>query len=297
MFRVTKILVGVCILTTSACATREDHAQHDASGAAQAAASVQEPGLPADAAGARQRLASSPRHGEWAMIATGSGDSIRAWVVYPERSTRAPVVLVVHEIYGLTNWVRGVADQLAADGFIAIAPDLMTSHNVPVDSTGDPVRERATTTIRTLDPQKYHQQLIAIADWGMRLPAAAPRYGIVGYCWGGAASFQHAVVSPRLGAAVVYYGTSPQTSDLARINAPVLGLYGANDARVNATIEPARTEMTRLGKTYDVHIFEGAGHGFLRQQDGQDGANMAATRQAWPLTVAFFRRHLEQGTR
>jgi carboxymethylenebutenolidase len=275
------------------CSTRADeHAEHET--AAQPAA-VQEPGLPADAAGAKQRLATSPRHGEWAVIRTGGSDSIKAWVVYPERSTRAPVVLVVHEIFGLTNWVRAVADQLAADGFIAIAPDLLTMQHLAADTAGDPVG--ATAAIRTLDPQKYHQQLMAIADWGMKLPAALPRYGIVGYCWGGAASFQHAVMSPRLGAAVVYYGTSPQTADLAKINAPVLGLYGSNDARVNATIEPAKAELTRLGKTYEVHIFEGAGHGFLRQQPGANGANMSATKQAWPLTVQFFRRHLEQPAR
>ena len=290
-----RALSTAALVLLAACSTRnEEHAEHDS---ATQAAAAQEPGLPADAAGAKARLERSPRHGEWAVVRTGANDSIRAWVVYPERSTRAPVVLVVHEIFGLTNWVRGVADQLAADGFIAIAPDLMTMHNLPTDTSGDPVSQQATSIIRTLDPGKYHQQLLAIAEWGMRLPAAQPRYGIVGYCWGGSASFQHAVMSPRVGAAVVYYGSSPQTAELAKINAPVLGLYGGNDARVNATIEPARAEMTRLAKTYEVHIFEGAGHGFLRQQSGASGANMRATQQAWPLTVQFFRKHLEQGTR
>jgi carboxymethylenebutenolidase len=291
----TVVVLSFALLFVAGCSTRADeHTEHDTDTAAQPAAAVQEAGLPPDAAGAKQRLATSPRHGEWAVIRTGPTDSIKAWVVYPERSTRAPVVLVVHEIFGLTNWVRGVADQLAADGFIAIAPDLMTMNNLPADTSGDPVSAQATATIRTLDVQKYHQQLMTIADWGMKLPAALPRYGIVGYCWGGAASFQHAVMSPRLGAAVVYYGTSPQTADLARINAPVLGLYGGNDARVNATIEPAKAEMTRLGKPYEVHIFDGAGHGFLRQQTGANGANMTATKQAWPLTVQFFRRHLDR---
>lgn len=292
MSRLSSTFFTITLLAAAGCAAREGESDQDAARVL-STASDQEPGLPPDAAGARARLAASPRHGEWSMIRTGPADSIRAWVVYPERSTPAPVVLVVHEIYGLSHWIRGVADQLAADGFIAIAPDLMTAHDLPVDSMGDPVRDQATATIRTLDSQQYHRQLIAIAEWGMALPAAAPRYGIVGYCWGGAASFQHAVESPKLAAAVVYYGTSPQAAALARISAPVLGLYGGSDARVNATIEPARLELTRLGRTYEPHIFDGAGHGFLRQQDGQSGANMAATRQAWPLTVAFFRRHLE----
>jgi carboxymethylenebutenolidase len=254
---------------------------------------VQDPTLPAGAATAKERIEKSPRHGEWAMIPVGGSDSLRAWVVYPERSSRAPVVLVVHEIFGLTHWVRAVADQLAAEGFIAIAPDLMTAQQLPTDSTGEPVAEQARTVIRTLEPQKYHQQLISVADWGMKLPAAAPRYGIVGFCWGGAASFQHAIASPQVGAAVVYYGTSPATENLTQVRAPVLGLYAGDDARVNATVPPADAELKRLGKTYEVHTFDGAGHGFLRAQDGRDGANLNASRRAWPLTVAFFKKHLD----
>jgi carboxymethylenebutenolidase len=253
----------------------------------------QDPALPAEANTARERLEKSPRHGEWAMIPAGGSDSLRAWVVYPERPSRAPVILVVHEIFGLTNWIRAVADQLAADGFIAIAPDLMTAHALPVGPEGDPVREQATTTIRTLEPQQYHQQLMRVAEWGMKLPAAAPRYGVVGFCWGGAASFQHAVVSPQVGAAVVYYGSAPAAASLAQIRAPVLGLYAGDDARVNASVPAAEAEMKRLGRTYEVHTFDGAGHGFLRAQDGRDGANLSASRRAWPLTLAFFRKHLD----
>ncbi|MGH7465054.1 MAG: dienelactone hydrolase family protein, partial [Longimicrobiales bacterium] len=213
--------------------------------------------------------------------------------VYPERSTPAPVVLVVHEIFGLTNWIRSVADQLAADGFIAIAPDLMTAHDLPTDERGDPVREQATATIRTLDPATYQPQLVAIAEWGMALPAATDSYGIVGFCWGGSASFRHAVESASVDAAVVYYGSSPATETLARVSAPVLGLYAGSDERVNSTVPPADSAMKQLGKPYEYHMFDGSGHGFLRQQDGRDGANMAATRRAWPLTIAFFREHLE----
>jgi carboxymethylenebutenolidase len=206
-------------LAVAACSSARDT---DEAAVPQPAATVavQEPTLPAGAEEAVQRLASSPRHGEWVMIDAGS-DSIRAWVVYPERSTPAPVVLVVHEIYGLTNWVRAVADQLAADGFVAIAPDLMTAHDLPRDENGDPVREQATTTIRTLDPAVYHPQLMRIAEWGIALPSTTDRYGIVGYCWGGSASFRHAVESSSVDAAVVYYGTSPSPDMLSRVSAPV----------------------------------------------------------------------------
>ena len=225
------------------------------------------------------------------MIRTGDGDSLRVWVVYPEKSTKAPVVLVVHEIFGLSSWIRSVADQLAADGFIAIAPDLLTMKNLPSgpDSVVAPLAQAA---IRTLDPTWVQKQLSAAAQYGMSLPAAEKRYGIVGFCWGGAASFAHAVYSPRLGASVVYYGTSPKTSDLGSVRAPVLGLYGGNDQRVNATIAPADSALRALGRTYVPTIYPGAGHGFLRQQAGMDGANMAATRAAWPATIAWFKKNL-----
>ena len=247
--------------------------------------------LPADATGASARLSFSPRHGEWAIIRSGDGDSVRAWVVYPERSTRAPVIIVVHEIFGLSSWIRGVADQLAADGFIAIAPDLLTMKNLP-DGPESVLAPLATAAIRTLDPGWVQKQLEAVAQYGMSLPAAEKRYGIVGFCWGGGVSFAHAVHSPALGASVVYYGVSPKPADLVSVRAPVLGLYGGNDARVNATIPPADSAMRALGRTYTYSIYPGAGHGFLRQQTGMDGANMAATRAAWPATIAWFRKYL-----
>lgn len=238
------------------------------------------------------RLAASPRHGEWVMVRTENGDSVRAWVVYPERRDRAPVVVVVHEIFGLTSWIRGVADQLAADGFVAIAPDLLSGKGVPVGTDGDPVRDSATAAIRTLDPAAVQTRLDATARYAMALPAALPRYGIVGFCWGGSASFAHAVHAPGLGASVVYYGSSPPVASLGSVRAPVLGLYGENDARVNATIAPADSAMRALGRTFQHQIFPGAGHGFLRQQDGQNGANLQAAQAAWPLTIQWFRRHL-----
>lgn len=288
------LVFAVGLALPAACASPPADEQ-DAAPAADAAADdtgTAAATLPPDAESAVAALGASPRHGEWQVVQTGPNDSVRAYVVYPERDTPAPVVLVVHEIFGLTNWVRGVADQLAADGFIAIAPDLLTMQNIPADENGDPVRDAATSQIRTLDRADVHRQLKAVATWGMALPAATDSYGIVGYCWGGSTSFMHAVEAPELDAAVVYYGSSPDTELLTRIEAPVLGLYGGNDERVNATIPAADSAMTALGKTYEVNIFDGAGHGFLRQQSGQEGANMEATRQAWPLTVAFFREHL-----
>jgi carboxymethylenebutenolidase len=269
-----------------------DHAALPAPGAA-AVSVASDAALPAGALDVASRLARSPRHGEWAMIRTGPSDSVKAWVVYPERSTKAPVVVVVHEIFGLSTWVRGVADQLAADGYIAVAPDLLTGKASPAPGSDTLTQQVATTAIRTLASADVQRQLAAVGQYGMSLPAAEKRYGTVGFCWGGSTSFMHAVMSPAgLGASVVYYGTSPADSLLPRVKVPVLGLYGGEDARVNATVPGADTALRALGKTFEPHTFAGAGHGFLRQQDGQNGANLAAARQAWPLTVGFFRTHL-----
>lgn len=281
-----RFLLPALVLAALSCSTGAAEDATDATGAGEAQAV-----LPADASGAAARLASSPRHAEWAMVATGD-DSVRSWVVYPERQDNAPVVLVVHEIFGLTPWIRAVADQLAADGFIAIAPDLLTRFNVP-GSPEEPDAEFARTVIRELDPDVVQQQLLAIAEWGMALPAASRSYGIVGFCWGGSTSFNHAISSPGLGASVVYYGSSPETSRLTTVQAPVLGLYGGDDQRVNSTIAAADSALSAMGRTFEKEIYEGAGHGFLRQQGGRDDANMAATRAAWPRTISWFRQHLE----
>lgn len=236
--------------------------------------------------------ANSPRHGEWIMVRTPQGDSVGAWVVFPERSVQSPVVLIVHEIYGLSPWIRGVADQLAAAGFIAVAPDLLTGHAIP-GAPLNPDPQAATAAIRALNADDVHRQLRAVAAHMMQHPAALARYGIVGFCWGGQRSFEHAVRVPELGAAVVYYGSSPPPDAAASVRAPVLGLYGGNDARVNATVPPMDSAMRAHGRTFRVITYEGAGHGFLRQLDGQGGANRVAANAAWPETIAWFRTHLE----
>jgi carboxymethylenebutenolidase len=253
--------------------------------------------LPAGAADAQTRLAASPRHGEWTVIRTSETDSVRAWVVFPERPERAPVVLVVHEIFGLSHWIRAVADQLAADGFIAIAPDLLTMRGIPTAADGAPDPETARAEIRTLRREDIHRDLQAVARYGMALPAALPTYGIIGFCWGGTVAFEHAAERPAPGAAVAFYGTSPDAEMLARIGAPVLGLYGENDARVNATIPAAEAALAGRAAPFETEMYDGAGHGFLRAQDGQDGANLRASRAAWPRTVGWLRHYLEGAVR
>ena len=275
------------------CACAVQHSQPTASGTVASAASVSgdHTPLPADAAHVAERLTNSPRHGEYAMVHTPDGDSVKVWIVYPQRATPAPVVVVIHEIYGLSSWVRGVADQLAADGFVAIAPDLLTMTNAP--RVADTVATQdATVAFRTLNADRVQRQIDAVAKYAMDLPGAAHTYGIVGFCRGGDFSFGHAAHSPSLGASIVYYGIAPPAAALQTVRAPVLGLYGGADARVDATIAPTDSAMRALGKTYVHFAYDSAGHGFLRQQDGMNGANMRATQQAWPATIAWLRKYL-----
>jgi carboxymethylenebutenolidase len=245
---------------------------------------------------AKAALDKSPRHGEWVDITVpGSETPLRTYVVYPERKDNAPVVIVIHEIFGLTDWIRSVADQLGADGFIAVAPDLLSGRG-PGGGGTDSVasRDDVTKLVRGLKAEDVAKGLNAVRDYGMKLPAANGKTATIGFCWGGMTSFQYAAAQPGLNAAVVYYGTSP--SDAAayeKIGAPVQGHYGGDDQRVNATIPTAAEQMKRLNKTYEPHVYEGAGHGFLRAQADRDGANLKAAQQAWPSTVQFLRKNTE----
>lgn len=251
------------------------------------------PTLPPAEADAKKRIEASPRHGEYVDVElAGAKTPIRSYVVYPEKKDKAPVVIVIHEIFGLSDWIKSVADQLAAEGFIAIAPDLLSGMGKDGKGTdGFDGRDGVTQAIRGLKADLVVSQLNAVRAYGMKLPSSNGKTGTVGFCWGGGQSFAYAVAQPELSAAVVYYGSNPKADDVAKIKAPVLGNYGGNDARVNATIPPAQEAAKKSGKTYEVKIYEGAGHGFLRQQDGQNGANKKATEEAWPTTVKFLKEN------
>ncbi len=257
-----------------------------------AAKSLEAQALPPREDSALARLNASPRHGEWIKYDAGSGDSVSAWVVYPERSDKAPVVVVIHEIFGLTDWIRSVADQLAADGFIAIAPDLLSGKGPNGGGTSSVDRQGAIALIRDLKPDEVARRLRAAAAYATSLPAARNAVASVGFCWGGSTSFAFATTDLDLKGAVVYYGTAPAEEAVGRITGSVAGFYGGDDARVTSTVEPTRALMARLHKSFEDHVYPGAGHGFLRDQGGRDGANLRASQQAWPRTVAFLREVL-----
>lgn len=283
------------VLALTACAPAEDASTSGGEMPSASGASIGSvPTPPPAEAGAVAALNSSPRHGEWVDVPLpGSDVPVRTWAVYPERSDDAPVVIVTMEIYGLTDWIRSVADQFAAEGFIALAPDLLSGMGPGGGGTEAMAdRDETVAAVRTLSRDETNRRLDAVREYALTIPAATDQVGIVGYCWGGSSSFAYAVHQPELDASVVYYGSSPPEG-YEQIAAPVLGLYGEDDQRVNATIPMAREAMSEFGKSYEVEIYDGAGHGFLRAQDGQEGANMSATDEAWPRTIEFFRAHLE----
>jgi carboxymethylenebutenolidase len=279
------------------------------------------PGLPASNNTAPARLQASPRHAEWVKIAwePGSSDSLMAWVVYPMTSAKAPVVVVVQEIFGLSTWVRGVADQVAAEGFIAVAPDFLSRVRGGPSSEELP-SQQATQLIRGVDAAERNRAIVASANYAMMLPAAEQRYAVIGYCWGGTTTFMHAVHGGVTGfaGAVAYYGmpyttsgtpatatspavpSVPDADSLAKIRVPVMLLNGSRDARIAAAMPAIDSIMKAHGKTYEGLNYEGAVHGFLRTQDdpqsgrnqGTEAANLAAAKAAWPATVAFLKRHL-----
>ena len=292
---VTGSVAIVCALGI-ACGSASDDTEAPAADVAPAASTpAPATALPPTEETAPDALNASPRHGEWVDVELpGSEVPISTWVVYPERSDNAPIILVIHEIYGLTDWIRGVADQFAAEGFIAVAPDLLSSMGPDGGGTASlGERDNVVATIRTLEADERTRRLNAIRTYALAIPSGTGRLGSVGFCWGGGASFAYAVDQPDLGAAVSYYGSTPtEAEDYARITAPVLGLYGGDDERVNSTIARAEDAMAGGDSSYEPIIYADAGHGFLRAQEAREGANARATEQAWPRTVAFFREHL-----
>jgi carboxymethylenebutenolidase len=225
---------------------------------------------------AKARLNNSPRHAEWVEIKSGDR-TIKGFVVYPERKDKAPVVLVIHEIFGLTDWVRGLCDQLAENGVIAIAPDLLSGQTF-----ADP--DGARKAISALSESQIKVDLDATSDYALKIPACNGTLAVCGFCWGGGWVFQYANMNPKLKAAYSFYGTAPdEQAKVANIACPVYGFYAGNDERVNATIPKAQELMRGAGKKYEPVVYGGAGHGFMREGEMPDAneGNRRARDEAW----------------
>jgi carboxymethylenebutenolidase len=233
---------------------------------------------------AKERLEKSPRHLEWVEVKQGDR-KVKCFLAFPEVKEKATAVVVIHEIFGLTDWVRGVTDQLAEAGYIAIAPDLLTGAAPGGGGTaelggGDAVRK----AIGSLPPDQITADLKAVAEHVAKLPAANGKVAVGGFCWGGSQSFRFATNNPSLKAAFAFYGAGPTNAeDIAKISCPVYGFYGGNDERVNSTIPTSKELMAKAGKKYEPVVYEGAGHGFMRAGEAPDASepNKKAREAAW----------------
>ena len=221
---------------------------------------------------AKAKLEKSPRHGEWVQI-KHDNRTVQTFVVYPETRRKAPVVIVIHEIFGLTDWARSAADELAAQGYIAITPDLLSGMGPNGGKSSDfPSVDAAREANSKLDPAQVTADLDAVAEYARKIPAFNGKLAVAGFCWGGGQSFRLATSRKDLSAAFVFYGVPPQ--DVSGITAPVYGFYAGDDARIGATIPATIEAMKQAGKKYEAVTYEGAGHGFMRA--GEDPAAEAA---------------------
>lgn len=235
---------------------------------------------------AAQRPPAVTTHGEWVKFARGT-DSIRAYVAYPERKDPGPAVIVIHEVFGLTDWEPTVADRLAANGYVAILPDLLSSKFGQTPTGADSGRK----LIAQLEPERIMADLDATYSYLQSLKSVQKdRIGTIGFCWGGARSFLYATHNPALRAAVVCYGSAPDSANLASINASVLGVYGEEDARINAALPQVEASMKGFKKEFSYKLYPGTGHGFLKP--GRKGSDTPAVETAWRDIFTFYGRTL-----
>ena len=240
----------------------------------------------------KTELEKSSRHGEWVKVTTADGRVVNTFVVYPEVKQPATAIIVIHEIFGLTDWIRLVADRLAAAGFVAICPDLLSGMGPDGGGTesfdsGDDVRR----TIRELSPSQVTSDLDAIQKYARALPSTNEKVAVSGFCWGGGQTFSYAVHSDTIAAGFVFYGRAAPTEDISKISAPVYGFYGESDNRINATIDATQAAADAANVTYQPIIYEGVGHAFLRRGMAEDAnaAQKTATKAAWERWVSLLR--------
>jgi len=218
---------------------------------------------------AKAKLETSPRHREYVTLKHGDR-SLQAFVVYPEVSGKVPIVVLIHEIFGLSDWVKEMADELAAAGYIVVAPDLLSGSGPNGGGTDSySGMDAITKAVSGLNPDTVNADLDAAADYGKKLPASNGTVASAGFCWGGGKSFAFAAHRKDLAAAFVFYGPPP--SDFSTIAAPVYGFYAGNDARIGATLPATIKDMKAAGKKFEPVTYDGAGHGFMRA--GEDPAN------------------------
>lgn len=241
---------------------------------------------------ARESVEKSPRHREWVQVKHGNR-TVDTFVAYPERPDKAPVVVIIHTINGFIDWIESAADQLAAQGYIAVAPDLLSLMSPTGGRSNTFPEGGAREAMGKLNADQITADLNAVADYGLKLPAANGTLMVAGFCWGGNEAFRFSTNRGDLQATFVFYGTQPAKEAIARIKSPIYAFYGGADARVNATIPDTIENMKAAGKTYDPVTYDGAGHGFM--QGGEDPAGTAPNKKArldaWERWKTLLKKH------
>jgi len=270
---------------------------------------------------AKAMLAKSPRHGEFVTVTEANGRKLQVWVVYPQVKAKAPVVVMIHEIFGLSDWAQEMADELAGAGYIVVEPDLLSglgptaaaaaapASPAPMDhdhmgqggagaayvaaepggTSAFPDRNATVRAVSSLPDAQVLGDLDAVADYGKKLPSADGKLYVAGFCWGGGKSFLFATHRGDLSGAFVFYGPPPPADAMKTITAPVYGFYAGNDARISATIPQTVIDMKAAGKTYEPVTYDGAGHGFMRggEAPDADAADSAARAQGFRRLVTL----------
>lgn len=243
---------------------------------------------------AKAKLESSPRHQEWVKVQHGNR-TVQCFVVYPEVKNKAPAVLIIHEVYGLSDWAKDLTDQLAGAGYLVITPDLLTGLGPNGGGTSE-LQARGvsevTKAVGGLPPEQVTADLDAAADYIKNDPACNGTLFVGGFCWGGAQSFRYATHRPDLKASFVFYGVTPKDG-IENIHCPVYGFYAEEDARITVTVPDTEALMKKAGKTYEPVIYPGAGHGFMRAGEDPAGtpANKKAREDAWKRWLALLKKN------
>ena len=239
-------------------------------------------------------LEESPRHHEWVEVKYNDR-TVHCFMVYPEVAKKATAVIVIHENRGLTNWVRSFADKLAANGYIAIAPDFLSGFSEENKKTSDfPSTDEARNAIYRLNPEQITADLDAVFNYVSNIPAANGKVAVAGFCWGGSQTFRYATNNPNIIAACVFYGGAPDDEkEIERIKTPVYGFYGENDERINAGIPKTEELMKKAGKTYNYEIYKGVGHAFMGRGDDPEGSDeyKKATNEAFNRLLKILGKH------
>jgi carboxymethylenebutenolidase len=216
-----------------------------------------------------------------------AGSPVAGYLAHLKGETKRPGVIVIHENRGLNLHIRDVARRFALDGFLALAPDMLS----PVGGT--PADEdKAREMFRSLDVAETVARLAAAVTYLGGHPLSTGRVGAVGFCWGGGMANRLAAAGTALAASVAYYGAQPPADQVPKISAPLLLHYAGLDERINTGIAAFEEALKANGKLYEMHTYEGVNHAF-NNDTSPTRYDKAAADLAWGRTVEFLRKHLK----